>query len=85
MKAVYIEWCDAVSYQNKSWLDIDEVKERASNPISIVKQLGFIVEENNKYILLATEITEVEDSPPDLGGVIKIPTTWILKRQSIII
>lgn len=83
MKAVYIEWCDAISYQKKSWVDIEEAKEWAKNDNWIVKQLGFIIQETDKYILLASELTEVKGESPDLGGVIKIPTTWIIKRQNL--
>jgi len=83
MKAIYVEWCDAISYQKKSWVDIEEAKKWAANSNWIVKQLGFIVEETDKYILLASEVTEVEGELPDLGGVIKIPTTWILKRKTL--
>lgn len=83
MKAIYIEWCDAISYNKKNWVDIEEAKEWAENTNWVVKQLGFIIDENDKYILLATEYTEVENELPDLGGVIKIPTTWILKRKDL--
>lgn len=82
MKAVYIEWCDAITNEN-SWLSKSEAIEWAESKNWIVKHLGFIVKETDEYILIAGEIGGMTSEDPLLGNVTKIPKTWIKSRKDL--
>ena len=88
MKLIYIEWQDACSHtgsaRSGSWLDEDEAKEWAKNTNWIVQQMGFILEENKKYITIAGMREPGSDTHLAMYGHIqKIPKTWILKRVDL--
>lgn len=76
-KAVYIQWCDAISNQ-EPWLSKEEAYEWAENNNWINEQVAFVLKETDKYILLAGE-RNTYMSESQYGHIIKIPTTWILK------
>lgn len=80
-KRVYIEWCDALSAYDE-WTDISEVLEWADTNDWIVKEIGFILKETKQYILLASRINEQHDTDR-ISSCIKIPKTWILKREDL--
>ena len=82
MENIYIEWCDATE-KEYGWSSESEIKEWAETNNWIVKQFGFVVSENKECIVLATRYSPVENDQPLFGGVIKIPKTWIVKRDSI--
>lgn len=82
MKAIYIEWCDAVE-KDYGWSSKAEVLEWAKTDNWVIKQYGFIVEETDKYIVLATRYSEDKDGEIMFGGIIKIPSTWILNKESL--
>jgi hypothetical protein len=84
MKAVYIEWCDAIT-KEKSWMTKSEALEWANSTQWINKHVGFIIEENSDYILLAGEIGQMTGDDIHLGHVTKIPFPWILKRIELIV
>lgn len=79
---IYIEWCDAMS-NLEAWTSEDEIIEWAESDNWVNRQVGFIIKETDKYLLLASEIGNINSDDPQLGGCIKIPTTWILKRETI--
>ena len=77
-KAVYIEWADALTWQESSWMYSDDLEEWASKNDFIVKEVDFIVKETKKYIVIAGRIG---DNGNSMGGIIKIPKPWIIKRK----
>ncbi len=76
---VYIEWCDAMINTN-SWLSIEEAVEWAENKHWIVSEVGFLLKETKEYILLSNKKNLYDKDNTEVGGIIKIPTTWIKKR-----
>lgn len=78
-KLIYIEWCDATSFDDV-WKTKDESIEWAENSSWIVCNVGWLVKETPKYILLASKKCRDEDY---IGGLIKIPKTWIVKRKVV--
>ena len=83
MKLEYIEWTDAMQLL-EGWQELNEAKEWANSEAWVVKQTGFIIEENKKYLLLCSKMTsETENSPSYYGALIKIPIPWILKRINL--
>lgn len=78
MKLIYIEWVDAFQYGD-SWTDIEEVKERAKTDDWVVHECGWVVEETKEYILLASAWF----SDGTVGGVTKIPSTWVRRRINL--
>jgi len=79
---VYIEWCDAM-INNNVWMSTEEAIEWADEESWIVQQVGFILKETEKYILLASKKNIYDKENPEVGSVIKIPTTWVLKRVNL--
>lgn len=82
MKAYYIEWCDAIT-NHKSWMSKSEALEWANTTQWINKHLGFLIEENADYILLAGEVGQMTEDEPQLGHVTKIPKVWIIKKVEL--
>ena len=82
MKAVYIEWYDAITKEG-SWCSQSEAKEWAKSNQWVNKQLGFIVEENSEYILLAGIVGQMTEDEQHLRHITKIPNISMLKRVEI--
>ncbi len=80
---VFVEWCDAVTY-NDGWIDKESVLEWALNDDWVIKQSGFLIEENKKYIILASKYNPQEYTENKFSEITKIPKTWIKKRKTII-
>lgn len=80
-EAVYIEWEDAIVYFDK-WVDYEELKEEAKT-MELCQQLGFIIEENDEYILLASRYLIIEKDNIDVGATIRIPKSQIRKRKKL--
>ncbi len=79
-KLVYIEWADAISTVN--WETHKSAIKWANNNDWIVRHVGWILEENNRYILIAGSWTPQEGNAVDqFGSLQKIPKTWIRKRK----
>ena len=78
----YIEWCDAIVMKN-GWYSKDDVKYWGENEDWKVKQVGYLIEENENYILLATKYNPQEDGDDRFSEITKIPKTWILKRANV--
>ena len=81
-KLYYIEWMDAMAYL-PTWGDREEITEWANSNEGLVKQVGWIIEENENYILLSSRIGIINSDEPDFGSVFKIPSRWIKKRKEI--
>ena len=82
-KLYYIKWCDAI-HNESSWMTEKEAIEWAQTDDWVVTQVGWVIEETEKYIVLVTKLSTVNsDTEQQLGGVYKIPTTWILERNPL--
>jgi len=83
---VYLEWQDACSYDGSaevgSWKSEEEAVEWGKNAEWYVRQAGFIIKENKKYITIAGMCEPGNnDHVPMFGHLQKIPKTWIRKRK----
>lgn len=81
MEAIYVQWCDAISNQ-QPWLSESEAIEWAESNNWVNEQVGWVVKETPKYLLLAGE-RSVYMEETQYGHLLKIPTTWILKRKTL--
>ena len=77
-KLIYIEWCDAIEAQ-KTWQSLDDLIKWADTNNWITHEVGYLLYESKEYILIANRIGRYEDNL-EYSGVMKIPTTWIIKR-----
>lgn len=77
MDIEYIEWGDACDCQ-ETWVSKKKAIKWAKSMPYKMKQVGFIVKETKKYILLAST-----DGDTLLSGVTIIPKGWIRKRINL--
>lgn len=70
MKAIYVEWVDALSISG--WTDKKDPDISPQN----VKTLGWLIKENNKMIAMSAC-----DSGKEVNAVIVVPKGWIIKRK----
>jgi len=79
LKKIYIEWADAIS-SGCVWINKDELEDWLDTSEWIVKQVGFVLKETDKYILLASHY-KLEDKwgVEQYGHLQKIPKGWIRK------
>ncbi len=83
-KLVYLEWGDATSPEDETtWFTIKGAKDWANyvHKNHYNKELGFLLEENKKYIVLASRMSIFEGKGERVGHLMKIPKTWIKKRK----
>lgn len=85
MNLEYIEWED-VTASGSQWFEraeADKWKEDA-NQAFVVKQVGFILSETDRYILLCSHYhPETEIVPEQYGHLQKILKSLIIKRKNI--
>ncbi len=79
---VYIEWRDAM-VKLSTWSSIEDCIEWADSSEGLVKEIGWIINETDSYLLLASRTGEINQDEPDLGGVFKIPKGCIVKRSGL--
>lgn len=82
IKLQYIEWCDAIT-MNNGWYLKEDVRDWGMSEDWLIKQAGYIVEENKKYILLASKYNPQKLGEDRYSEITKIPKTWIKKRRII--
>jgi len=87
-KLIYIEWADATHPEDGSWYSEDALKKWAKEDSYWVSQCGWVIEETKEYLLLASSMAQTSTlisdySETQLGGYLKIPTTWIRKRKDL--
>ena len=79
MKLVYIEWEDSVSATN--WHTGEDLKVWCENSGWIVKQVGWIIEETRKHIIIAGRLKPEDDfTSEQFGNLQRIPKTWVRKK-----
>lgn len=71
-----VSWKDAVS--ESSWEDPEKVKQWAEKDY-IVQNIGWVVCQTKKYLVVCSEVTE----DMDFGNKTKIPIGWIVNKQLI--
>lgn len=82
MKIIYLEWADA--HTNAGWLSKEDAKLWAERDEWIIQEVGWLVEETDKYICFATaKKPENEYDQMMLLNVHKIPKTWIKNRKTL--
>jgi len=79
---IYIEWSDAISPFN-SWRTEEEALEWSKNVDYFVAQIGWIIKEDSKFLLLSSQRNFNEDGEGQFAHIIRIPKTWIRKRKKI--
>jgi hypothetical protein len=82
IQLVYIEWCDAIS-KTEGWESLEDAKNWAKSEDWIIRQAGYLIEDNPKYILLAGQYNPQKETEDQFSNLTKIPKTWILKRKNI--
>jgi hypothetical protein len=82
LKPQYIEWYDAITMQN-GWYVAEIVKEWGRTEDWIIKQVGYVIEENKDYILLATKYNPQETEEDKYSEITKIPKSWVKKRANV--
>lgn len=82
---IYIQWADATSPSNHQWWELDEAIAWAENDSYWIEQIGWLLKETDKYILMAANksTTKSGDYIIQYGEIQKIPKTWIRKRKII--
>ena len=83
---IYFIWGDAV--RNNKWQTLDETTVWVRNINWNVHEVGFLVEENEKYLVVASAFTpENKDTDLQFNGLLKVPRGWIkiIKRIKITI
>lgn len=81
-KLIFIEWYDAITMKN-GWYIENDVKEWGQNMDWLIKQAGYLIEDNKKYILLASKYNPQESEESKYSEITKIPKGWIKKRVPI--
>jgi hypothetical protein len=83
-KWVYIEWCDA-QVNSDGWKDINESLLWSQENDWIIQQVGIILNETKKYLLIAGKQNPQSDRECQYSEITKIPKTWIRKRKTLAI
>lgn len=78
---IYLEWEDAMS--RSSWID-DSDLEAWSKDGFYVCQVGWVLKETSKFIMLASRRNpESEWGQTQWGNIQRIPKTWIRNRRKL--
>ena len=80
---IYIEWCDAMTNESRSWLSLGEMMDWSDSLDWVIMQTGFLVKETPKYILIVAQLNPQTGGDVMFGCPTKIPKTWIRKRKTI--
>lgn len=78
-KLIQIFWSDATA--NARWMTLDEAIEWGKTSTWDVEEVGWVLDETDEYILLASRRMLQEDSSYTYGAFQKIPRTWIRSRK----
>lgn len=80
---IYLEWCDACT--RATWMTEEEALEWGREAGWVVCEAGWLLEENEEYILIASAYSPKSTSTgePSFNVIHKIPTTWIRNRKSL--
>lgn len=74
---VYVQWSDAVS-DSGGWNTYEEALEWSDPDALVIHQVGWLVEDTDTHILLASRIAhQNEDSQEQYGHLQMIPKGWV--------
>lgn len=77
-KLIYIEWHDA--FAKTTWMTEEELNKWKKGEM-IVNEVGWLIEETPKQIILAGRYIPPDNEDVEQFGLLqKIPKTWIRKR-----
>jgi len=76
MRKVLVKWVDAVSHDNT--VHIDEIKDLLPMP---VRTLGYLIREENEFVIVARDLFGVEDDHP--SGLITIPRGCLVDMKDL--
>lgn len=79
MKLIYIQWEDATACS--AWRSETNAKKWSKETKMTIEEVGWILEETDKYITLVGRKSMWEDDENEYGNLQKIPKTWIRKRR----
>lgn len=79
-KVFYVEWQDAITMKD-GWYSEEDVADWGKSEDWLIKQAGYLIKENNKYILLATKFNLQEFGENKYSEITIIPKGWIKKRK----
>jgi hypothetical protein len=79
---VYIEWVDTIGDPDGGWKDTEGTDDFFERNDNIVRELGFVWDEDDDFICLISKWMPSDDIPITAGRT-KIPKKWIIKRQSL--
>jgi hypothetical protein len=79
---VYLEWEDA--HASADWFTDEEAKNYFDEQYGKSKSVGWLIRENEDWIMLASRLGEsIGDTSESFGMLQKIPKTWIVKKVRI--
>lgn len=82
---VVIKWLDAHE-KEQQWDSMEETLKWAEKENWLVTQVGFIIFENDEYILLSSQMTKPDENHLQrVGNATKIPKGWIVARLNMIL
>ena len=81
-KLIYVEWLDAITWKD-GWHNRSDVIDWGKSEDWLVKQAGYLVSENKKYILLASKYNPQKYGENLYSELTKIPKGWIKKKRII--
>lgn len=86
-KLIYIEWADATSPQQVWWTK-DECIDWARDDDYWISQVGWILKEDKKFILLSSQKSNTHSNNAvemieQFSHIQKIPKTWIRKKINL--
>ncbi len=82
LKVIYVKWEDIVN-TDSGWHTIKESVDFATDEISTVNQVGFLLRKDDKYLIMTESFFDGENG--NLGTVIRIPVCNILEYQVVYI
>lgn len=81
-KLVYIEWNDAI--YNANWFTTEQVQDWAKISKFLIKEVGWLIEENKDFIVLGCGRKEEDDFTTEQWvGLHKIPKGWIKIKKEL--
>ena len=78
---MYLEWIDAASPADDiSWWSEKEIIDWSAKFDSHIKSVGWIIQENKKFIILASEYDQANDC---YAHPLRVPKPWIRRRVDL--
>ncbi len=78
----FVEWQDAITMPS-GWYEKDVCKQWGKSESWLIKQVGYLIDENENYILLATKFNPQQNGENKFSEITKIPKSWVTKRKLI--